>query len=49
VIETFFLTFGTTVVDIVCLVVELILGFFRGISFVPFDERLSDVEVICLF
>jgi len=37
------------VVDIGCFVVEFILGFFLGISFVPFDERLSDVEITCLF
>ena len=43
-----FLIFCTTVVDTVCLDVGIILAFFCGISFVPFNERLSDVEITFL-
>jgi hypothetical protein len=42
----FFLIFCTTLVGFVG---EIIFAFFCGISFIPFEERLSDVEVIFLF
>ncbi len=44
-----FLIFCAAVVDRVCLDVGVIFAFFWGVSFVPFDERLSDVEIIFLF